>query len=274
MVSSVAEINASVEYVRGRWSARPRVGMILGTGLGDFATHIAADDVIPFADVPFFREATALGHAGKLICGHVEGVAVVAMQGRLHLYEGHDPRTVTLPVRVMKALGVETLVVSNAAGGLRPGLSTGDVVVLTDQINLTWCNPLHGPNDDELGPRFPDMSSPFDPALRELATQAARSEGFPCHQGVYAGLTGPTYETRAEYRMLRRLGADLVGMSTVPEVIVGVHGGLRVLGISVVTNLCRPDTLESTSGHQVQAAAEQAAPRVQTLVKAVVASHA
>ena len=274
MVSSVAESKAASEHIRGRWSVRPRVGLILGTGLGDYANHIDADVAIPFAELPYFQEATALGHAGKIVCGQVGGVDVVAMQGRLHLYEGHSPQTVTLPVRVMKSLGVETLIVSNAAGGLRPGLATGDVMILSDQINLTWCNPLHGSNDDELGPRFPDMSSPYDPQLTELAMQTARSEGFLCHQGVYAGLTGPTYETRAEYRMLRRLGADLVGMSTVPEVIVAVHSGMRVLGISTVTNLCRPDTLESTSGHQVQAAAERAAPRIRTLVEAVITSYA
>ena len=196
------------------------------------------------------------------------------MEGRYHLYEGYDVRQITLPVRVMRALGIELLIVSNASGGLNPRFAVGDVVVIEDHINLMHRNPLVGTNDDELGPRFPDMSAPYDRALAERALTIARRENFAAHQGVYVGLTGPNYETRAEYRFLRRIGADLVGMSTVPEVIVAAHAGMRVLALSVVTNACRPDSLTPTDGHGVLAAACSAEPKVTKIVLGIVAEFA
>ena len=192
------------------------------------------------------------------------------MDGRFHLYEGYSASEVAFPLRVMRQLGTEVVIVSNASGGLHPGFNSGDVMVIEDHINFMWRNPLIGVNDEKLGPRFPDMCEPYDRHLAEYAVVAARQAGFSCHQGIYAAMKGPTYETRAEYRMLRRLGADAVGMSTVPETLVAVHAGMRVLGLSAITNLCRPDALESTSGGMVQSAAERAEPCMRQIVEGVV----
>lgn len=271
MFDLAAQIRSAAGVILQRISFTPRVGIILGTGLGKFVEEIDDRTKIPYAVIPHFPNSTAIGHRGQLVCGKLDSVPVVAMQGRYHLYEGNSARTVTLPVRVMKELGCELLIVSNASGGMNPAFDSGDVMVIEDHINLMWCNPLTGINDDQLGPRFPDMCEPYDGDLIRRAITAGRDHGFTCHQGVYAALSGPTYETRAEYRMLRRLGADVVGMSTVPETIVAVHAGLRVLGLSAVTNLCRPDTLESTTGHEVIAAAEQAEPKMRQIVKTIVA---
>jgi len=193
------------------------------------------------------------------------------VQGRLHLYEGNSLQMATLPVRVMRAMGIDILIVSNASGGLNPGFGSGELMIIEDHINLMWRNPLIGPNDDQQGPRFPDMCQPYDHDLMQRAHAVARANGIKLHQGVYAAMSGPTYETRAEYRMLRRIGADVVGMSTVPETIVAVHAGMRVLGLSAVTNLCRPDALDSTDGEQVKAAAELAEPQMRKIVEGVVA---
>jgi len=270
-MQNVADQTASAaEFIRSKWQTTPRVAIILGSGLGSFADSLTVEASIPYTAIPHFPSSTAMGHRGQLVCGRLADVPVVAMQGRFHLYEGYSAQQATLPVRVMHHLGAELLIVSNASGGLNPAFGSGDVMLIEDQINLTWKNPLIGPNDDRLGPRFPDMSSPYDPELLSQAANAARRNGFDCHLGVYAAFTGPTYETRAEYRMLRHLGADVVGMSTVIETIVARHIGMRVLGLSAVTNLCRPDTLESTSGQEVIAAAELAEPRMRTLVSAVV----
>ena len=267
-----SQINETVAAVRRQWSARPRAGIILGSGLGDLAREIDAEAVIDYADLPHFPVVTAIGHAGKLVCGTLSGKPVVAFQGRFHLYEGHDAEHAGLPVRLLQALGGETLLVSNAAGGLNPQYATGDVMLIDDQINLQFANPLVGVNDDALGPRFPDMSSPYDRCLQQRAMEIAMREGFVLHRGVYVAVLGPNYETRAEYRLLRRLGGDAVGMSTVPEVIVARHAGLRVLGLSTITNVGSPDALSETTGHDVLAAAATATTKLSKIVRGVVGS--
>jgi purine-nucleoside phosphorylase len=268
------QIDEAAAAIRARWRGVPSVGIILGTGLAGFAQQIEREAVISYEDVPHFPRATALGHNGQLVCGNIAGKSVITMEGRYHLYEGYDPRQITLPVRVMKSLGVELLIVSNASGGLNPRFSVGDVVVIDDHIDLMWCNPLVGINDDSLGPRFPDMCRPYDRVLAERALEIARRENFAAHLGVYVGLTGPNYETRAEYRFLRRIGGDLIGMSTVPEVIVAAHAGLRVLALSVVTNVCRPDALCATNGEAVLRAARSAEPNVRKIVLGILSDFA
>lgn len=269
-----AHIDDAAAAVRERWSRTPRVGVILGSGLGDLAKGIVADATIDYADIPRFPKTTAIGHAGKLVCGTLEGAPVIAFQGRFHLYEGHSAELAGLPVRLLKALGGEALIVSNAAGGLNPQYATGDVMLIEDQINLMFRNPLVGLNDDALGPRFPDMSAPYDRELQRHAVRIAMEHRFLLHRGVYVGMLGPTYETRAEYRMARRLGGDAVGMSTVPEVIVARHAGLRVLGLSTITNLGSADALGETSGHNVLAVAATAAGKLSAIVRGVVAELA
>ena len=273
MVSPLAnQIAESAAYVRNRFAATPVAGIVLGTGLGGFADEIDAAATIPYGEIPHFPSSTAMGHAGKLVCGTAAGQPVVAMQGRFHGYEGYSHAEVTLPIRVMHALGARVLIVSNASGGLNPAYGSGDLMLLDDHINLMFDNPLFGINDDTLGPRFPDMSCPYDRDLIECCQRLAREHAFACHRGTYAALSGPNYETRAEYRMLRTLGADVVGMSTVPETIVAVHAGMRVLALSVVTNVCRPDALGTTEGQEVVDIAASAEPRMRTLVLGVL-SH-
>lgn len=267
------QINEAADFIRARWDDRPRVGIILGSGLGVIAEAIQGASAIDYSDVPQFPRSTAIGHHGRLLCGQLAGVPVVAMQGRSHCYEGLSAQRVTFPVRVMKALGVELLIVSNAAGGLNPLFAAGDVMVIEDHINLLNRNPLIGVNDDDLGPRFPDMSAPYDRRLADRAQAIARREDFTCHRGVYASMLGPNYETRAEIRMLRYLEADAVGMSTVPEVIVAAHAGLRVLGLSTITNVCSPDVPHIASGEQVVATAETARDKLRAIVEGVVASE-
>jgi purine-nucleoside phosphorylase len=264
------QIDAAADAVRQQWPLSPRAGIILGSGLGELAGEIDAAATIDYADLPHFPRTTAIGHAGKLVCGRLAGVPVVAFQGRFHLYEGHSPQTAGFPVRLLKALGGESLIVSNAAGGLNPQYSTGDVMLIDDHINLMFDNPLVGVNDDALGPRFPDMSSPYDRDLQRQAVKIAMSEGFVLHRGVYVGMLGPTYETRSEYRMCRQLGGDVVGMSTVPEVIVARHASLRVLGLSTITNIGSPDALTETSGHDVLAVAATAAGKLSAIVRGIV----
>ena len=265
-----AQIEESAAYVRGRWNSRPRCGIILGSGLGSVGEAIELDAAIDYGDVPNFLKSTAVGHRGRLLCGKLSGVPVIAMQGRFHCYEGYSAERATFPVRVMNALGTELLIVSNAAGGLNPNYACGDVMVIEDHINLLNRNPLIGVNDDNLGPRFPDMGAPYDRRLGDRALAIARKNDFVCHRGVYAAMLGPTYETRAEIRMLRYFDADAVGMSTVPEAIVAIHAGLAVLGLSTITNICSPDKQVTTSGHEVIATAETARDKLLAIVVGII----
>lgn len=270
MLHLAAQIEESAAFVRSRWSARPRCGIILGSGLGSVGEAIGLEQAIDYGDIPHFLKSTAVGHRGRLLCGNLQGVPVVAMQGRFHCYEGYSAERATFPVRLMNALGIELLVVSNAAGGLNPNFACGDVMVIDDHINLLNRNPLVGVNDDNLGPRFPDMGAPYDRRLGDTALAIARKNDFVCHRGVYAAMLGPTYETRAEIRMLRYFCADAVGMSTVPEAIVAVHAGLKVLGLSTITNICSPDKQVTTSGHEVIATAETARDKLLAIVSGII----
>jgi purine-nucleoside phosphorylase len=252
-----------------RAQAAPDVGIILGTGLGALAKGIEKDAVIPYEKIPHFARSTVAGHKGDLILGSLEGKRVVAMEGRFHAYEGYSMEQITFPVRVMRALGARTLFVSNACGGLNPSYAKGDLMLIDDHLNLMGANPLVGPNDDALGPRFPDMCRPYDPELLRLAEEVGKGEGIRLQRGVYAAMTGPCLETRAEYRYLRTIGADVIGMSTVPEVIVGVHAGFRILGVSIVTDLCLPDTLQPVKIEEIIATANEAEPRLAKLLRGV-----
>ncbi len=273
MKELAAQIAQAVEAIRQNMSTPPRVGIILGTGLGGLAEEIETESVIGYGKIPHFPESTSVGHAGQLVCGTLEGVPLVAMEGRFHAYEGYTYRQITFPVRVMKALGAEMLIVSNACGGMNPQHAAGDIVVIEDHINLMGDNPLVGVNDDKLGPRFPDMCAPYDPVLIERAMEIARRENFAAHRGVYVAVTGPNLETRAEYRFLRTIGADVVGMSTVPEVIVAVHAGMRVLGLSIVTDLCLSDALEPADINRILATAAEAEPKLRKIVRGVLAEE-
>jgi purine-nucleoside phosphorylase len=273
MLHLIDRINEAASFIRGKWKDRPRAGIILGSGLGSVGDEIELDAAIDYGDVPHFLRSTAVGHRGRLLCGRLAGVPVVAMQGRFHCYEGYSAERATFPVRVMNALGIELLIVSNAAGGLNPNFECGDVMVIDDHINLLNRNPLVGINDDRLGPRFPDMSAPYDHRLGDRALAIARRENFACHRGVYIAMLGPTYETRAEIRMLRRFGGDAVGMSTVPEAIVAAHAGLCVLGLSTITNVCSPDVPHIASGEAVVATAEAARDKLRAIVAGVLAEE-
>lgn len=263
-------VQAAAEVVRGRTAVAPEAAIILGTGLGGLARDISVDAEVPYEDIPGFPLSTVETHAGRLLLGRLGGRPVVAMQGRFHRYEGYDLGQVTFPVRVMHALGARTLVVSNACGGMNPLWGPGDLVLLSDHINLLGDNPLVGANDDRLGPRFPDMSAPYDPALRALARAAALELRIVLREGVYVAVPGPNLETRAEYRMLRTMGADVVGMSTVPEVIVAVHQGMRVVGISIVTDQCLPDALEPADIARIIETAGRAEPHLTRLIALLV----
>ena len=265
-----AQVQAAAEAVRAVTTMTPRLGMILGTGLGKLAEEIDVQDDIPYDDLPHFPISTVESHHGRLLFGTLRGIPVVAMQGRFHLYEGYTPQQVTFPVRVLATLGVETLLISNACGGMNPHHRRGDLMLITDHINLQGLNPLVGPNVDAWGPRFPDMSEPYDLDLRQMAEQKALDLGIKLHQGVYVAVTGPNLETRAEYRFLRNIGADVVGMSTVPEVIVARHMDLRVMAVSVITDECFPDALEPVTLEHVLAAAAEAEPKLTALMAAVV----
>ena len=246
---------------------RPDFGIILGTGLGALARGIRAETRIPYERIPHFARSTVAGHKGELILGEIEGRSVAAMEGRFHSYEGYSMEQITFPVRVLRALGARGLIVSNAAGGLDPGYARGDLMLIDDHINLMGANPLVGPNDDSLGPRFPDMCRPYDADFLRAAEEAAAADGATVRRGVYAALTGPCLETRAEYRFLRTIGADAVGMSTVPEVIVAVHAGLRVLGVSIITDLCIPESLKPVDIREIIAVAGEAEPRLASLLR-------
>jgi purine-nucleoside phosphorylase len=271
MCALSARIAESLDVVQARWGERPRVGIVLGTGLSGLAAEIRQPVVIDYAELPHFPQATAVGHAGRLVCGLLHDVPVAAMDGRFHAYEGYSHAEITFPIRVIRALGAETLIVSNAAGGMNPHYAAGDIVVIDDHINLMGDNPLIGPNDPALGPRFPDMSRPYDPQLIRRALEIARRENFVAHRGVYAAVTGPNLETRAEYRFLRLIGADVVGMSTVPEAIVAVHAGMRVLGLSIVTDLCFPDALKPAAIEDILAVAAEAEPKLRKIVLGILA---
>jgi purine-nucleoside phosphorylase len=264
-----AAVTAAAETVRARFSRRPEVAIILGTGLGQLAAGIEVEASIEYAEIPGFPLSTVESHRGRLLCGTFGGRVVIAMQGRFHRYEGYSLADVTFPVRVLKALGAPVLIVSNACGGMNPMWNAGDLMLIADHINLLGDNPLIGPNDDRLGPRFPDMSAPYDAALRALARAVAAEQGIPLREGVYVAVAGPNLETRAEYRFLRNIGADVVGMSTVPEVIVAVHAGLRVLGLSIITDMCLPDALEPATVERIIAVANRAEPPLTRLVRGV-----
>jgi purine-nucleoside phosphorylase len=264
------QIEQSVQAIRTKTGFRPELGIILGTGLGKLAEDVKADAVIPYKEIPHFPIPTVESHRGRLLFGSLNGRAVVVMQGRFHLYEGYSPQQIAHPVRVMKELGIQTLIVSNAAGGVNPQFSAGDVAVITDHINLTGRNPLLGPNDDSLGPRFPDMCNCYEPVLVKLAFDVALKLGIRLHPAVYAWVTGPNLETGAEYRYIRTIGADLVGMSTVPEVIVARHAGLRVLGFSAITDMGLPDAMKPVDLPQVLRVAAQAEPKLTAIVSEVV----
>jgi purine-nucleoside phosphorylase len=246
------------------------VGIILGSGLGPLADEVQDATVIPYAEIPHFAVSTVAGHAGQLVAGTLEGVPVAVLRGRVHFYEGYSLQQITFPVRVMKAMGCDTLIVSNACGGMNPQWAKGDLMVIEDHINLLGDNPLIGKNDDRLGLRFPDMCYPYDPELIALTQKIALEEKIVCQKGVFVAVAGPNLETRAEYRFLRAIGADVVGMSTVPEVIVGVHARLRILGLSVITDQCLPDALHPVSLEEVIAVAAAAEKKLRVLVRRVV----
>ena len=271
MPDLASTVRAATKAIRQMTPVRPKVAIILGTGLGRLAGQIRKKTVIPYEEIPGFPQSTVATHAGQLVIGQLSGKAVAAMEGRFHYYEGYTMDQITLPVRVMRALGARVLIVSNACGGMNPQYRHGDIVIIEDHINLMGDNPLIGPNDDRLGPRFPDMCEPYDRKLIGLASKLALRQGTRAHTGVYVAVPGPNLETRAEYRFLRTIGADTVGMSTVPEVIVAVHAGLRVLGLSVVTDRCLPDALKPADIGEIIAVASEAEPKLTKLVASVVA---
>jgi purine-nucleoside phosphorylase len=264
-----AMIEEAAGAVRTRYGGIPEIGIILGTGLGRLADRIEVEQSIEYPEIPHFVSSTVESHSGRLLLGKINGRTVVAMQGRFHFYEGYSMGQITFPVRVMNALGAGTLLVSNACGGMNPQFSKGDVMVIDDHINLLGDNPLIGANDERLGPRFPDMSQPYSRRLIELAERLALENGIRLRKGVYVAVPGPNLETRAEYRFLRSIGADVVGMSTVPEVITAVHCGMEVLGLSIITDLCLPDSLEPTGLEEILAVAGEAEPRLTSLMSMV-----
>ncbi len=273
MENKAAKIKAAAAYIAERigGSVQPRVGLILGSGLGVLAEEIEQPVVIPYEEIPHFPVSTVAGHAGRLVIGRLNGTPVVSMQGRFHYYEGYGMDVVTFPVYVMKQLGVDTLIVTNAAGGMNRAFQPGDLMIITDHINLTGDNPLIGPNLDEFGPRFPDMSRAYTPELVRLAEAKAAELGIRVQKGVYCAISGPTYMTPSELIMLARVGGDAVGMSTAPEVIAACHAGLRVLGISCITDMAIGEELEPLTHEQVMEVANSTRPRFIALVKQIAA---
>lgn len=269
MLDLYEKIQDACAMIRKRWDRTPHAGIILGTGLGSLVKKIDIQAEFDYSEIPHFLKSTATSHRGRLICGNLAGVPVVAMEGRFHMYEGYPLDRITLPVRVMKFLGAQLLVVSNACGGMNPNFQAGDIMLIEDHINLMGGNPLIGINDDRLGVRFPDMSQPYDQQLIREALRIARKEDIIAHQGVFVAVAGPNLETRAEYRFLRQIGADVVGMSTVPEVIVAVHSSMRTVGFSVITDMCLPDALEAADVSKIIAIANDAEPRLTTLLTGV-----
>lgn len=272
---TLQQIDQAADAVRSRTSYKPRVGLILGSGLNALADSVQNADVVPYSDLPNWPRSTVHGHAGRLVIGELEKQPVLVMQGRVHFYEGYSMSQVTLPVRVMIRLGIEMLFVTNAAGGINPDYAPGDVMLITDNLNLvgmSGANPLMGPNIDELGPRFPDMSRSYDPELMAIARGVAAANGIPLREGVYCGLSGPSFESPADLRFLRMAGADSVGMSTVPEVIVARHGGMRVLGFSGISNKANLDGSTLTTHDEVIEAGKVITPKIETIVRGVLRS--
>jgi len=269
MTSTFDMVQETMKFIESKTSIKPEIGIILGTGLGRLADSIKADVVLPYESIPHFPLSTVEAHAGKLIVGTMDGKKVMAMQGRFHYYEGYSMQQIVYPVRVMKLLGVKTLIVSNACGGINPLFPPGTIMAITDHINLLGDNPLIGPNDHRIGPRFPDMSEPYDSKLLELTMKVALENGIRVERGVYASMSGPSLETKAEYRMLKTLGADAIGMSTVPEVIAAVHAGIKVLGLSVITDACLPDALKATNLKEIIAVADKTEPVLVKLIEKV-----
>lgn len=267
---TMAHIDETARVVQERISQSPTVGMILGSGLGGMADTIEDPETVPYEDLPHWPLSTVLGHSGRLVVGSLEGQSVLVMQGRVHYYEGYEMPWVTFPVRVMNRIGIETIVVTNAAGAVNPGYEPGDLMMITDHLNLIGMagpNPLRGPNLDEFGVRFPDMSRPYDRDYHRLAREAAAEASVPLHEGVYVSLAGPSFESPADLRFLRAAGADAVGMSTVPEVIVARHGGMRVLGISGISNKANLDGDTETTHEEVLEAGRILVPRLEALVR-------
>ncbi len=270
MESFKNKVLEATEFVRARIADRPLIGLLIGTGLGDTVDGMDKVISVEYKEIPHFPVPTVPTHHGRVLFGNMAGKAVMAMQGRFHYYEGYSVREITLPVRVMQLLGVKSVILSNAAGGINPLFDTGDIMVITDHINLTGNNPLIGPNVDEWGPRFPDMSQVYDRRLIALAEEAALENNIRVQKGVYAGLPGPSLETGAEIRFLKTIGADAVGLSTIPEVIAAVHGGMTILAFSVITNMNLPDHLKPARVEEIIAVAEQTAPRLQAIIRGVV----
>src|SRR5947199_7444498 len=273
MMELYDQIQEAKRALQARWNGQPKIGIILGTGLGGLAEEVQNAVKIPYQEIPHFPVSTVESHAGRLVCGTLGGKTVMAMEGRFHFYEGYTLKQITFPVRVMKAMGCDILIVSNACGGLNPQWAKGDIMLIEDHINLLSDNPLIGKNDERLGSRFPDMCHPYDLELLELAQKIALEEKIVCHKGVFVAVPGPNLETRAEYRFLRNIGADVVGMSTVPEVIVGVHANLRNIGFSIVTDMCLPDALEPAKLEEIIAVANTAEKKLRVLVRRVVAER-
>jgi len=270
MESFKNKVLEATEFVRNKIAGRPLIGLLIGTGLGNMVDGMDKAASVDYKEIPHFPASTVPTHRGRLLFGSMAGKAVMAMQGRFHYYEGYSMREVTFPVRVMQLLGVKTIILSNAAGGINPLFDVGDIMVIADHINLTGNNPLIGPNVDEWGPRFPDMSQVYDRGLIDLAEASAVENNIRVRQGVYVGLHGPSLETGAEIRFLKMIGADAVGLSTIPEVIAAVHGGMAVLGFSVITNMNLPDDFKPAGMEEIIAAAERTAPRLQAVIKGII----
>lgn len=267
----LTEIQQAVDYIRSKCDVKPVAGIVLGSGLGSFTTEIQIDCEIPYTEIPHFPVSTVEGHSGKLIIGTLGGKKVAAMAGRFHYYEGYSTQEVILPIRVLKFLGIKTLLISNAAGGMNPSFQVGDLMIIHDHISLFAVNPLIGKNESQLGPRFPDMSEPYAKTLINKATAIAGHNNIDIKQGVYVGVTGPTFETRAEYKMLHLLGADAVGMSTVAEVICAAHMGLPVFAMSVITDVGIREEENTITHEEVLAAAKEAEPKLTLLFKEMIA---
>jgi purine-nucleoside phosphorylase len=270
VIEYLDQINEALEYIQSNTNVNPEIGIILGTGLGGLTNEIEVEQFIPYGDIPHFPISTVETHEGKLIFGKLGGKRVVAMQGRFHFYEGYSMKQITFPVRVMKKLGINVLLISNAAGGMNKDFGRGDLMIITDHINLLGDNPLIGPNLDEFGPRFPDMSEPYSLELTGLAEKVAQENNIKVQKGVFVAVSGPNLETKAEYRFLRYIGADVVGMSTVPENIVAVHSGIKVLGISVITDECFPDTLQPVNVQEIIETAQKTEPKLTLIMKNVI----
>ncbi|RCX23192.1 purine-nucleoside phosphorylase [Fontibacillus phaseoli] len=269
-ILTIGMIREAADYIRSKSDITPKVGLILGSGLGVLADHIEEATSIPYKDIPYFPQSTVEGHAGELMIGTLNGTPVILMKGRFHMYEGYGPQLTAFPVRVMKELGVQTLLVTNAAGGINTLFQPGDLMLISDHINMTGTSPLIGQNDNELGPRFPDMSQAYSRRLRELARKTAEGSGVPIQEGVYVGLLGPSYETPAEIRMLRTLGGDAVGMSTVSEVIVARHAGLEVLGISCISNMASGILDQPLSHDEVMETTDRVREKFLSLVLSII----